>query len=664
MKLADLRHPRLLLTAAEHRRIRPWYWRNILLPRLKAMSDDGFLRECRWNDDASAAIAGLREHSRFRFFFHPRNRKEFFLGTLTTLQPEIDIITDGERTLRNEFQTLGSPLTALGNSVPWHRDFKSGKEWPLRELTNAELLDLGHPSDVKVPWELSRFHQAWWLGKAYWVTGRETYAEKFGALVSDWIEQNPPGLGVNWSIGMEAAIRAANWIAGFAFFCESRSLDTPFWMRFVRSLHSQGLFIENNLEYARVSGNHYLSDIVGLLFLGMFFQETPFGKRWLGVGSAELEKEMLRQVDADGVDFEKSTSYHRLVLELFLSSALLCRVNNRPLSRAYESRLERMIAFVMHYSRPDGSVPLWGDADDGRLFRMTLDEEINDHRHILSTGAALFGRPDFARAAGTFHQETLWYFGGEGFERFRALRAGTEPGSNAFPEGGVYVMRDERIHVFIDAGELGQRGRGGHGHNDTLSFTYWRNGRSIIVDPGTYAYTFDTEARQEFRSTRSHNTVMVDAAELADFDGLWQVRADTTSPRVLAWRTGTEADELEAEHSAYCRLPEPVVVRRLLRLEKPSGRVVIRDCCDGSGVHRLESFLHFAPDVQPAVESERRAVATVGTERYIITASTGSWSIRETWYSPSYGVRERSRALVLTQHVPLPADWEVRIEPQ
>jgi len=659
MKQRILRTVRALL----HRILLPAWWDRVQRRRATALSGAQFLRVFAGAGSPDGTLRSFHVQSRYRFFFHPRNRKDFFLDTLTLTQPYESILAEADNVLHNRFQTLGSELVSLGDPIAWQRDFKSGKEWPLRPASELDILDLDQPSDVKVPWELSRFHQAWWLGKAYWLTRSERYAEKFRDLVEDWIEQNPPGAGVNWAVAMEAAIRACNWIAGYYFFCESRSLPPQFWTRFLKSLYVHGEFIWHHLEYARVNGNHFLSDIVGLIYLGIFFQDTPFGRKWLSWGVKNLEAEMRFQVEPDGVDFEKSTAYHRLVLELFMSAALLLRLNKRQLSPLFMQRLERMVEYVEAYVRPDGSIPLIGDADDGRLFRLSMQEDFNDHRHVLGVGAILFNRPDFAAAAAEFHQEVLWYFGGEGFERYRMLHGGTPPGSRAFMDGGYFVMRGPEVHVIVDAGEIGQRGRGGHGHNDTLGFEYWRRGSPVIVDSGTYAYTFDVQARQEFRSTRSHNTVMVDGKEIAEFAGLWKIVNDTTAPRVVRWQSDDETDLLEAEHHGYERLPSPVIHRRSITLKKRSGRLTIDDSCLGSGDHSLESYLHWYPGTTLTLQDARTAVASVGAERYIITASDGAWSLRQTWYSRRYGVREPKQTLVLSWTGRLPVSWRVVIEP-
>ena len=630
------------------------------LPRLLRFTDDAFFSALGWKRTAQEFLFHLREGGRLRFFFHPRNRKDFFLNTLTRTQPLESILEEADDVLNDRFQALGSPLVFLGNPIPWRRDFKSGKEWPLKPSHKIDILDLDNPSDVKVPWELSRFHQTWWLGKASWLTGSPVYAEKFGSLVSDWIEKNPVGYGINWATAMEASIRACNWIAGYYFFCEAQALREEFWIRFLRSLLMHGLFIESHLEYSRANHNHFLSNVVGLLYLGIFFQDLPLGKRWLRWSVAQLQKEMEEQVYEDGVSYEKSTSYHRLVLELFTSAALLCRRNRIPLSNGFLGRLERMFESTMHYSRPDGSVPLFGDADDGRLFRIMMRQNINDHRHALCIGAVLFERSDFKQAAGGLDQETLWYFGGEGFETFQQLRDAPAPMvSRGFPLGGIYILRAPNVHMFVHAGNLGTRGLGKHAHHDTLGFELWAGG-PLIVDSGTYAYSSDPEKRKQLRGTGSHNTIMVDGREIADLTTLWSVQNDRTNPRVLEWTTSDQRDVLRAEHHAYQCLQDPVIHRRTIDFLKDSQEIRLTDLLSGNANHLLQFRLHFHPGVSLSPAGGNRYIALSGTTRLQIDLS-GKAEIFETLYSPSYGVLLRSKGLQIRLNAQLPFTFETHM---
>src|SRR5581483_9903408 len=96
---------------------------------------------------------------------------------------------------------------------------------------------------------------------------------------------------------------------------------------------------------------------------------------------SELEIELFEETMPDGTDYEHSTSYHRLVFEMFLSGFLLLELNGSPLTARVRDRLSRMAQFVADYLRPDGTAPQIGDSDDGRLHPLSIRNH-NDHRYL------------------------------------------------------------------------------------------------------------------------------------------------------------------------------------------------------------------------------------------------------------------------------------------
>lgn len=361
-----------------------------------------------------------------RFFFNTHDKERVVEIIKEEYSTSLEqTINDTDEICNHIFDLLGSGKTELGKEINWHLDFKSGFRWNPKEyyLWTGKHVILNDDSDVKVPWELSRCQHFVTLGKAYWYIGDEKYAKEFVSEVESWIENNPVELGVNWACTMDVAIRVVNWIWGYYFFCNSKTLTKEFKIKFFKSLFLHGRHIINNLEFGHIRGNHYLSDIVGLIYLGIFFQETKDGKKWLEKGLSALKEEIVLQVYPDGVDFEGSISYHRLVIELFLSATLLCIKNGITFSEWYMNRLEKMIEFVMYYTKPDGTAPQIGDNDDGRLHILSNYGSWNrlDHRYLLSVGAGLFKREDFKRAAGGFHEEAFWLLGEEGLNSFEAL---------------------------------------------------------------------------------------------------------------------------------------------------------------------------------------------------------------------------------------------------
>src|SRR6185503_9397594 len=99
------------------------------------------------------------------------------------------------------------------------------------------------------------------------------------------------------------------------------------WERLVASLLAHGRHIAANLEVHSdgTTTNHYLANVVGLFYLGVCVPVFREAKAWRQFGLAALEAEMQKQVLPDGVDYESSIPYHRLVTEMFLSVALLSR---------------------------------------------------------------------------------------------------------------------------------------------------------------------------------------------------------------------------------------------------------------------------------------------------------------------------------------------------
>jgi len=561
-------------------------------------------------------------------------------------------VAAADRACAHVFDLLGSGPVPLGPAIDWHTDFKSGHRYDPREHS-TRMSPASHPGghDIKVPWELSRCQHLAWLGQAWQLTGEERYPREFVAQVGSWIESNPRSFGVNWVCTMDVAIRAVNWLWAWHALAGSPALSDDFVLRFEKSLLAHGRHVLGNLERAgRVTHNHYLSDVSGLAVLGFLCPEFREAPRWRDVALRELWREMEKQVHADGVDFEASVSYHRLVTELCLVPILLCRRHGVRVPGPVMARLERMIEFVLHGMRPDGGMPLFGDCDNGRLLRLKAwdgdEREWSDHRHLLAVGAVLFRRDDFGRAAGDQWEEALWLLG-EDAVRFKEALDGrpavaSEPDSRRFPDGGFCFLRGGGSYVAVDAGDVGQGGVGGHAHNDTLGFEFATPGGPWVLDPGSGVYTADYATRNRLRSSRSHPVLVVDGHELNRFDErkLFAMR-DDARPVVERWDHSEERDLLVARHRGYERLRPPVSVRRTFRLDRGSGALLVMDEVAGAGRHAFALALPLAVaglELEGPVARARRA--GTGERLAVCVLADGgdaALSVAEGSTAPGYG---------------------------
>lgn len=544
---------------------------------------------------------------------------------------------------------LGSGPVELGRPIAWTTDSKSGESWPDGPAWSLDYAQLERPTDVKVPWELSRLHWLLPAAQAYLLTGDESYAAATRDVLEEWIDANPYPWTVNWAVAMEGAMRILSWTWLFHACGPSDAWrDEAFRSRFLTALFLHGEFVERNLERSDVNGNHYTADAAGLVFAGAFFGAGPSAERWSRRGWEILRDELPRQVGPDGVDFEASTAYHRLVTELFLLPALYRVRLGLPVETAYADRLAAAARFAATYSRPDGTAPLWGDADDARALPLG-GQALNDHRYLAGVVAAAWDDETLRRLVSGPRDEALWLLGPDADVPETAVG---EPGSALFPAGGVAVLRAGRDHVFVDCGPVGLAGRGGHGHNDCLAFEAVLDGVHLVSDAGSYVYTASREWRNRFRGTAFHSTPQLDGEELNRIphpDHLWSLEYDAR-PAIERWESSSTRVLLRASHSGYERLAEPVRVVRTFALDPDAHVLAIADELLGEGEHEVRVPFQLAPGVEPASVESGRAELEASGRRFVLAWSDG-WSgkLEEGWVSPSYGVKQAAPRLVLVR---------------
>jgi hypothetical protein len=576
--------------------------------------------------------------------------------------PALGLRTEAESILAHRFDLLGSEPVFLGEKIDWHRDFKSGYRWPRIYYQDVEVTRLTDASDAKVPWELSRCHHLLTLARAARLFDDRRFADEVERQLQSWLAENPPGYGINWTSPMEVALRAVNWVWAVGTLEPWRPLSAPLRADVVRSLEVHGRHIAANLEgtpYLR--SNHYLANILGLLVLGAALVGDSRAARWFRRAQAAFEKEINAQVHEDGIGFEASLPYHALALEMFLVAKVTADDAGRPFSAAFHRRLELMLEASRALRHPDGRMPQIGDGDSGRVLPAGSRRDPSIE-HLLSIGAAVFGhRRPLPHGP---HEEVAWTLGVAAWQRLAEQPVAARLARCAFTTSGFYVLRGRRAHVVVRCGDIGQNGNGGHAHNDLLSFEL-SDDVPLVVDSGTYAYTSDPQARNLFRSTAAHNTVVVAGAEINPIapSALFRLK-QFAHPRVELWEEGPDRVRLAVSHDGYRRLTPPVVHRRTFSLERASDNLEVLDELLGDGVQRAESFIHFAPEATVVHVRESEWEVQRDDVRYRVELD-GFDEVRltEGWISDRFGVRERGPMLVGAVVRRLPMRFGYRLAP-
>ena len=186
----------------------------------------------------------------------------------------------------------------------------------------------------------------------------------------DFVEANPVGIGINWTCTMDVALRAVSWAhrprAGARL---PRRSPASAGERAYSALFDHGVFIRGNLENTyEVTSNHFLSNVVGLWFLGAVFADLPHGAEWTAFA---------RDVARAGNRRPGAAGRRRLRIVGSVPSARRRTVSGigaprrLPQHAALGALPDRACAAWWSTwppcTRPDGLMPQVGDADDGRL---------------------------------------------------------------------------------------------------------------------------------------------------------------------------------------------------------------------------------------------------------------------------------------------------------
>jgi Heparinase II/III-like protein/Heparinase II/III N-terminus len=498
-------------------------------------------------------------------------------------------LQQAEKICRHRFDLLGYKDLDFGSPIDWHLDPVHHKRGPRKPWYKIPFLDFDQIGDHKIIWELNRHQHLVTLAEAWRLTKDDRFAAELRSQWDHWQRENPYPIGINWASTLEVAFRALSWLW-------VRHLIGDFHGGLLRGLHLHGWHIERYLSTYYSPNTHLLGEGVALFAIGLLCPQIRGARRWQSRGWNIVLRQAETQVRPDGFHFEQSFYYHVYALDFFQFARDLAAPNGIAIPASFDRTIEKMneaISALSQACRP----PSFGDDDGGRVL----------------------GSP--------------------------ARPLGPSPAhSPALTAAGIYTMTTAQSQLFIDAGPQGVFA-GGHGHADALSIQLITDGRSILIDPGTFCYT--CPERNRFRGTAAHNTLQVDGRDQATPAGpfAWTGMPETT---VDVWLAGETFDLFAGHHNGYA----PVIHHRWVFGHK-SGFWLVRDLIteprpSGSG-YRLDVNWHFLD----------------GRDISILPPAGHAWShsIEPFDWSPVYGRKELAFVQRFSAEVSLPAEFAVILAP-
>ncbi|MEO6445708.1 MAG: alginate lyase family protein [Gemmatimonadaceae bacterium] len=559
---------------------------------------------------------------------------------------EGEIIRVAEEVLCGRFSLLGHESLSFGEPIDWAFDPLLRVRAPCAHWSAIAYLDPRVAGDHKLVWELNRHQFLVTLGQAYALTGDERYATRAAELLASWMDANPPKDGVNWASSLEVAYRSIAWTWALRFFRGAPSMHDALIVRMLKFLDVSGRHLQRFLSTYFSPNTHLTGEALGLLYIGTQFPELKDAPAWTALGWRILTSQLSRQVRTDGTYFEQATYYHRYTCDIYIHARILGQAHALGGLEQVDRALERLATFHAWTARADGTMPLFGDEDGGRL--LVLDgRPVDDVRATVASIATVLRQGRLASAAGDASDELAWMLGSAGVETWDALSRHTPPATaKAFPDGGFFIMRDgwdaESAVLTFDCGPLGAA-NGGHAHADTLAIDLAIGNRAVFVDAGTVSYTTSPAERDTMRSSLVHNTLTLDGVSSSEPAGAFQWR-QMTAGVLDAWSVTRAGTLVEGHHDGYERLPQPARHSRMV-LAARDAWWIIRDLVESTGEHDAVVTFQCAAGLDVSADGDTVRIRDDGRLVASVVAldSGGRWVLDDGIASRRYGSRELGR---------------------
>ena len=417
---------------------------------------------------------------------------------------------------------------------------------------------------------------------------QDQYYYKFKYLIENWIDNSPFAYGDGWH-PYTISLRLTNWISVYPVFKDMIKAETEFDSKLKESLYLQYRYLQQNLE-KDVLGNHYFENIKALIIGSVFFAENKIKNKF----KAELLKQLEEQILEDGMHFELSPMYHKIVLEDLIK--ITYWLKDDGIYTQLITYIQRMLNVTYSFEENFGKTPAFNDSTDGIS---------KGYKALINTCEKYFNmKPEF---------------------------------KGALEDSGFYIINDQLKKVIFDTGEICPRYLPAHGHCDALSFELSVNNKPLIVNSGTFRYE-NGEWRNYFRSTKAHNTVTIEGQEQSQCwssfrvaDRIKKVRRKSFDYRGIPFYAGAYLSFNGNEHKRFIGFIDEnlIIVLDFVKAELSA-----------------QSYLHFSPEVQLSI-NRNTADATFGKKEIKITAiGTSNIQLEQGWYSEEFNHKEDNNSLI------------------
>lgn len=380
---------------------------------------------------------------------------------------------------------------------------------------------------------LHYFEYLFALSNQYEISGDRRYIDKIKEYIVSWIKQNPIGVKNSAWECYPIALRITNWVDLYSLLQKEFDEDKTFKNQFINSLFEQYDYLLNHLE-KHLLANHYFEDLKALVIAACFFNDDKV----MNVATDELIKQCHEQILDDGMQYERSPMYQKILLEDLIRVHVALKNHNKE-NESIKTFIKKMLD--VSFSLEDGieRIPLFNDCGDN--IAKSIKAIVESCKQYCDIS------PEY---------------------------------NNEFPNSGFYIYNysnDKHIRIIIDAGQPSPKYSPGHSHCEAMSYEVFINGKPVIVNCGTFAY--QTEMRSFFKSTQAHNTIKVANNEQSEIWSSFRMARRAKVKSVIK-----DEDSISATIKDY----KNNTLRRKIEINSRQIRIM-----DETAMSNLTSFIHF-----------------------------------------------------------------------
>lgn len=475
----------------------------------------------------------------------------------------------------------------------------------INQTYTCPIDELWNNKEISNLWEYNLYYLDFLLPLLYEykISNDQKYFLKIKEILLSWYDKSQKKDNVSWD-AYTISMRLPNLIIAHQTILKTAENSKELLQLLRQSIYQQYMYLKKNQE-KHLLGNHYLENIKAIILGSLFFSESRVTNKYVKV----LQNELQEQVLSDGMHFERSPMYNKIVFELLIKTIYWLKQAEFDSTQILKltNTCQNILNSIYSLEKNMGKTPFFNDSADG----------ISKNYDSLIRASCKY--------------------------------LGIKPKKiNRLTSSGYEVMEKGLLKMVIDYGEIGPKYLPGHGHCDALSYELSISGLPIIVNSGTFEYE-KGYWRDFFRRTSAQNTVQFGSVEQSEIWSSFRVARRSYDHKGLNFNlgkynffVGSYFNYRGDKHRRFITFLDEEIILFLDEISTKDNRLA-------------KSYLHFHPNLK----TENNIIRSKDNEKIVLkihplfskNRGNGKAGSNEGYYSSHFNIKKPISTYELTADI-------------